>query len=88
MSDEPTLEQATSEDLPPKGFPQNQFGNGIGWGLGVLGAVVLVILLSWGWGGRGRGWGRDNQLAHMMPPAVNAANGPATRSGLAGENGR
>jgi hypothetical protein len=53
-------------------------------------AVILMIIVSWGWSGQGRGWGRNNQLAHMMPPAVSSTNGPATRSGMAGlpPNGR
>jgi len=39
-----------------------------------------VILAGWGWAGQGRGWGRSNQMAHMMPPAVSSTNGPATRA--------
>jgi hypothetical protein len=75
--------EATPEDPPSR-----QYGSDIGWGCAVLAAVILMIIVSWSWGGQGRGWGRDNQLAHMMPPAVGATNGPATRSGLAGANGR
>jgi hypothetical protein len=84
MSEKPTSAETTSEEAALEDLPPNQFGNGIGWGFGVLAAVVLIVIISWGWGGQGRGWGRDNQLAHMMPPAVSAANGPATRSGFAG----
>jgi hypothetical protein len=76
---------AMPEDLPPR-----QYGSGVGWGFGILAAVILMIIVSWGWSGQGRGWGRNNQLAHMMPPVVSSTNGPATRSGMAGlpPNGR
>jgi hypothetical protein len=85
MPDEATPNEAMPDDLPPR-----QFATGIGWGFAVLAAVVLTIIVSWSWGGQGRGWGRNNRLAHMMPPAVSSMNGPATRSGLAGgsTNGR
>jgi hypothetical protein len=64
----------------PDEVPQRRYENGMGWGFAVLAAVVAVILLGWAWGGHGRGWGRDNQLAHMMPPAAaNSNDGPATR---------
>ena len=59
-------------------------GSGIGWGFAVLAAVIIMIIIGWGWGGgQGRGWGRDNQLAHMLPLAVGPNSGPATRSGMA-----
>jgi hypothetical protein len=54
--------------------------SGVGWGIAVLGAVLMFILLAWGFGGHG--WGRGGQLAHMMPPAVSSENGPATRTGI------
>jgi hypothetical protein len=61
----------------------------VSWGFGVLAAIILMIIVSWAFGGRGHGWGRDNALAHMMPPAVSADNGPATRSNAASAtNGR
>jgi hypothetical protein len=56
--------------------------SGVGWGIAVLSAVSMLILLAWGFGGHGHGWGRSGQLAHMMPPAVNSENGPATRTGV------
>jgi hypothetical protein len=66
-------------------LPSQPSGSGVGWGMAVLGAVLFVILIALGFGGHGHGWGRDNQLAHMMPPAVgSSADGPATRSGAAG----
>jgi len=55
----------------------------IGWGFAVLAAILVIIFIGWGWSGQGRGWGRNNQMAHMTPPAVNADNGPATRSNSA-----
>jgi hypothetical protein len=59
-------------------------GPGIGWGFAVLAAVIIVIIIGWGWGGsQGLGWGRDNQLAHMMPLAAGPTSGPASRSGAA-----
>ena len=67
----------------PDDLPSQQRENGIGWSFGILAAVILMIIISWGFGGHGRGWGRDNQLAHMMPPAVSSDNGPATRSNAA-----
>ena len=50
----------------------------------------VVIVVGWGWAGQGRGWGRSNQMAHMMPPAVSSTNGPATRAETASvpSNGR
>ena len=63
------------DEVPP---PQYE---SVGWGFAVLAAVVAMILLSWSAGGHGRGWGRDNQLAHMMPPAAASSNdSPATRA--------
>jgi hypothetical protein len=81
---------AVPDEAMPNGLPPRQHESGAGWGFAVLAAVVLIIVVSWGWGGQGRGWGRDNRLAHMMPPAVSPMNGPATRSGMAGAptNGR
>ena len=63
------------DEVPPPGY-----GGGTGWGFAVLAAVILIILLGWGFGGNGRGWGRNDQMAHMMPPAANSADGPATRA--------
>jgi hypothetical protein len=67
----------------PDDTPSRQFESGIGWSFGVLAAVILMIIVSWAFGGHGRGWGRDNALAHKMPPAVSSDNGPATRSNAA-----
>lgn len=64
----------------PNDLPARGDGSGLGWGFAVLAAILLMILISWGTSGQGRGWGRDNRLAHMMPPAMSATNGPATRS--------
>jgi hypothetical protein len=67
----------------PNAGPPRQQGTDVGWGFAILAAVILMILVGWGWGGgQGRGWGR-NQMAHMMPPAVSAGDGPATRTGAA-----
>ncbi len=60
-----------------------QYAASVGWSFGILAAILVVILIAWGWGSPGRGWGRGNQLAHMMPPAVSPADGPATRTGAA-----
>jgi hypothetical protein len=70
--------------------PLRPSGTDAGWGFAILAAVIAVILVSWGWAGQGRGWGRSNQMAHMMPPAVSSTNGPATRSETASvpSNGR
>jgi hypothetical protein len=64
----------------PNEVPQRRYDGGMGWGFAVLAAVIVVIMLGWGWGGNGRGWGRSGQMAHMMPPAANSADGPATRA--------
>ena len=60
--------------------PPRPSGTDAGWGFAILAAVIAVILVGWGWAGAGRGWGRNNQMAHMMPPAVSSTNGPATRA--------
>jgi hypothetical protein len=66
--------------MPDDEVPPPPFEN-VGWGFAVLAAVVAIILLSWSASDRGRGWGRDNQLAHMMPPAAASPNdSPATRA--------
>jgi hypothetical protein len=56
------------------------------WGFAIAAAVIVIIMVGWGWTGHGRGWGRNNQLAHMMPVAVSSSNGPATRSNSASAN--
>jgi len=63
------------DDMPPR-----PSGRDVGSGFAILAAVIAVILVGWGWAGQGRGWGRSNQMAHMMPPAVSSTNGPATRA--------
>jgi len=63
------------DEVPERGYDRSA-----SWGFGVLAAVLVLILLGWGWGGSGRGWGRDDRMAHMMPPAANSADGPATRA--------
>ena len=60
--------------------PPRPSGTDAGWGFAILAAVIAVILVGWGWAGQGRGWGRSDQMAHMMPPAVSSTNGPATRA--------
>ena len=65
--------------MPDDGSP-GPAGTDAGWGFAILAAVIAVILVGWGWAGQGRGWGRSNQMAHMMPPAVSSTNGPATRA--------
>lgn len=73
----------------PDDTPSRHMESGVGWGFAIFAGVVLLIIVSWAFGGHGRGWGRKNELAHMMPPAVSADNGPATRSNAAsGTNGR
>jgi hypothetical protein len=67
----------------PDDTPSRPTERGFGWGFGIFAAVILLIIVSWAFGGHGRGWGRQNGLAHMMPPAVGADNGPATRSNAA-----
>jgi hypothetical protein len=64
----------------PDDRPPRPSGTDAGWGFAILAAVIAVILTGWGWAGQGRGWGRSNQMAHMMPPAVSSTNGPATRA--------
>jgi hypothetical protein len=64
----------------PDEVPGPDHDHDVGWGFGVLAVVLVLILLGWGWGSSGRGWGRDNQMAHMMPPAASSADGPATRA--------
>lgn len=75
--------------MPNNGTPRPSVTDA-GWGFAILAAVIAVILVGWGWAGQGRGWGRSNQMAHMMPPAVSSTNGPATRAAIAGmpSNGR
>jgi hypothetical protein len=68
----------------PDDTPSRPAERGFGWGFGIFAAVILLIIVSWAFSGHGRGWGRNNGLAHMMPPAVGADNGPATRSNAAG----
>jgi hypothetical protein len=73
-----------SDDVPP-----TRHEAGVGWGFAVLAAVIVMIILGWGSGGHGHGWGRSNELAHMMPPAVDSGDGPATRAWITGPpNGR
>jgi hypothetical protein len=64
----------------PDEIPPPRYDMSVGWGFAILAAVIATIMLGWGWGGHGRGWGRGNEMAHMMPPAVNFADGPATRA--------
>ncbi len=65
----------------PDELPPPRYDTGIGWSFALLAAIIGIIVVAWGWGGHGRGWGRDNQLAHMMPPAAGGSNdGPATRA--------
>jgi hypothetical protein len=58
---------------------------GVGWGFGILAAVIIIIIFGWRWGDdNGRGWGRSDQLAHMMPTAagpLRRAFSPAFRAG-------
>jgi len=64
----------------PDKAPQRPYQSGVGWGFGVLAAVIVLIVLSWGFGSNGRGWGESDRMAHMMPPAAGSSDGPATRA--------
>jgi hypothetical protein len=65
-------------DRPDKN-PERANPSGIGWGFGILAAIVVLILLSYGLGNNAR-WGENNRIAHMMPPASSSSDGPATRA--------
>jgi hypothetical protein len=67
----------------PDDAPQRR--EGVGWGFGVLAAIIILIIVSWASGGK-NGWGRD-PLAHMAPPASLSNDGPATRSYIPPSNG-
>ena len=68
----------------PENAPQRR--ESIGWGFGVLAAILALIVLSWAAGGKS-GWGQRNQLAHMTPPTSYPDNGPATRAFVPPSNG-
>ena len=68
----------------PENAPEHR--DGVGWGFGVLAAIIVLIAISWASGGK-NSWGR-NQLAHMAPPATYPNDGPATRAFILPSNGR
>jgi hypothetical protein len=71
----------------PNNRPSRPYDLSPAWGFAVAAAIIIIIMIGWGWTGQGRGWGRNNQLAHIMPPAaVSSSNGPASRSNSASAN--
>ena len=53
---------------------------GLGWGFGVLAAVIVLIMVGWALSNNGCGWGESDRIAHIAPPSANSADGPATRA--------
>jgi hypothetical protein len=64
----------------PEEVPPRRSDMSVAWSFAVFAAVILLIIVGWGFGGRGGGWGRGNEMAHMLPPAVSSENSPATRA--------